>query len=106
LATQRKYTRHHSDPDPPQAIDNLEGKLCKISKKVTQSGIFLDRVLTFPKGGVEIIDDLKFDIKSEQPLFRSNLESYLTEIVFDEKKFQTFIPTVPITIVVIPNQII
>jgi hypothetical protein len=39
-------------------------------------------------------------------LFRSKSESDLTEIVFDEKKFQTFIPTVPIPTVVIPNQII
>jgi hypothetical protein len=68
LATQRKYTRHHPDLDPPQAIDNPEGILRKINKKATQSGIFLDKVLSLPKGGVERIDDLKFDIKFEQVL--------------------------------------
>ena len=62
--------------------------------------------MSFPKGGVKIIDDLEFDIKFEQSLFRSKSKSDLTEIVFDKKKFQTFIPIVPIHLVVIPNQII
>ena len=66
----------------------------------------MDRVSSFPKGGLKIIDDLEFDIKFEQSLFRSKSESDLTEILFDEKKFQTFIHVVPIQVVVIPSQII
>jgi len=78
----------------------------KISKKETQSGIFLDRVLSLPKGGLEIIDDVKFDVNVEFSLFRSKPEFDLTKIVFDKKKFQTFIPTIHVPTVLIPNQII
>ena len=62
--------------------------------------------MSLPKGGVKNIDSLEFDIKFEQSLFRSKSKSDLTEILFDEKKFQTFIHVVPIQVVVIPSQII
>ena len=52
------------------------------------------------------IDDLDFDIKFEQSLFRSRSESNLNEVLFDEKKFQSLIYIVPNKIVFIPSQIV
>jgi hypothetical protein len=83
-----------------------EKLLHKRKEKASDSGIFLDRNLSLPKDGVKSIDDLEFDIKFEQTLFRSKSESNLTEILFDEKKFQSFISVVPIQTVVIPSQIV
>jgi hypothetical protein len=56
--------------------------------------------------GVKSIDGLDFDIKFEQTLFRSRSKSNLTQILFDENKFQSFISIVPIQTVVIPSQIV
>jgi hypothetical protein len=52
---------------------------------------YLDKNLSLPKDKVQSIDDLDFDILFEQTLFRSRSESYLNEIAFDEKKFQSVI---------------
>jgi hypothetical protein len=51
----------------------------------------LDRYLSFPKDGVKSIEDLDFDLKFEQTLFRTKSESSLNEIIFDEKRFQDLI---------------
>ena len=45
-----------------------------------------------PKEGVISVDYLQFDIKFEKSLFRSKLDSNLTQIVFDQEIFHTFIP--------------
>jgi hypothetical protein len=65
----------------------------------------LDKNLSLPKDGVKSIDDLDFDVKFEQSLFRSRSESSLNGFLFDEKKFQSLISVVPIQTVVIPSQI-
>jgi hypothetical protein len=83
-----------------------EKLLHKRKERVVDSGIFLDINLSFPKYGVKSIDDLGFDIKFEQNLFISKLESNLKEVMFDEKKFQFLISTVPIQTVVILSQIV
>jgi hypothetical protein len=51
----------------------------------------LDRYLSFPKDGVTSIEDLDFDVKFEQTLFRTKSESCLNEIIFDKKRFQDLI---------------
>jgi hypothetical protein len=51
----------------------------------------LDRYLSLPKDGVTSIEDLDFDLKFEQTLFRTKSESCLNEIIFDEKRFQDLI---------------
>jgi hypothetical protein len=66
------------------------------NKRTIDSVSYLDRKLSLPKDGVKSIDDLDFDLKFEQTLFRSRSESNLNKIIFDEKKFQSLIPTVPI----------
>jgi hypothetical protein len=47
----------------------------------------MDQVSSLPKNGVKAIQDMDFDIKFEQSLFRSNSESYMSQIIFDEKRF-------------------
>jgi hypothetical protein len=64
----------------------------------------LDRNLSFPKDGVQIIEDLDFDLKFEQTLFITRSESNLNEIIFDEKRFQDLISAASIKPLVIPAQ--
>jgi hypothetical protein len=68
-------------------VSDPEKLLHKRKEKVFDSGIFLDINLSFPKDRVKSIDDLDFDIKFEQTLFRSRSESNLNEVLFDEKNF-------------------
>jgi hypothetical protein len=53
---------------------------------------------------VKRIEDLDFDFKFEQTLFRTKSESSLNEIIFDEKRFQDLILDTSIKPLVIPNQ--
>jgi hypothetical protein len=106
LAPKNIHTRRNPDPEPTTSVVDPEKLLHKRKEKASHSGIFLDRISSFPKDGVKSIDDLEFDIKFEQTLFRSKSESDLTEILFDEKKFQSFIIVVPIQTVVIPSHIV
>jgi hypothetical protein len=85
-------------------VSDPEKLLHKRKEKTVQSFSFLDKNLSLPKDGLKSIDDLDFDLKFEQTLFRSRSESKLNEIIFDEKKFQSLIPTVPIQ--TIPIQIV
>jgi hypothetical protein len=61
-----------------------------------------DRYLSFPKDGVTSIEDLEFDVKFEQSLFRTKSESRLNETIFDEKRFQDLILAVSVRPVVTP----
>jgi hypothetical protein len=63
----------------------------KADKKASQSGIFLDQILSFPKDGVRAFQDLDFDIKFEQSLFISKSESDLSQVLFYEKRFLSLI---------------
>jgi hypothetical protein len=67
---------------------------------------YLDRKLSLPKDGVQRIDNLDFDTLFEQTLFRSKSETYLDEIVFNEKRFQSLIPNKIPQVVVIPTRTI
>jgi len=53
--------------------------------------MYLDWVSSFPKDVVQFIQDLDFDIKFEKYLFRSMSESYLSQILFYEKRFISLI---------------
>lgn len=64
----------------------------------------LDINLSLPKDGVKSIEDLDFDLKFEQTLFRTRSESNLNEIIFDEKRFHDLILAAPIRPAVIPTQ--
>jgi hypothetical protein len=51
----------------------------------------LDRYLSLPKDGVTSIEDLDFDVKFEQNLFKTKSESCLNEVIFEERRFQDLI---------------
>jgi hypothetical protein len=87
-------------------VSDPEKLLHKRKERITDPVCYLDMNLSLPKDGVKIIDDLDFDLLFEQTLFRSRSKSYLNEIIFDEKKFQSLIPTNPPQAVVIPTQTI
>jgi hypothetical protein len=64
--------------------------------------LHLDRYFSFPKDKVTRIEDLEFDVKFEQSLFRTKYESCLNETIFDEKRFQDLILATYFKPVVIP----
>ena len=53
----------------------------------------INRSISFPKEGVISVEDLEFDEKFEQSLFRSKSDSDLSQIVFYQERFNTFIPS-------------
>jgi hypothetical protein len=87
--------------DPAASVYDLGKLLHKIKERIKDSVCYLDKNLYLPKYGVKSIDDFVFDLLLEQTLFRSRSESYLNEIIFDEKNFQSLIPTNPPQVVVI-----
>ena len=59
-----------------------------------ETGIsFLHRSISFPKEGVISVDDIQFDEKFELSLFESRVYSDLSQVVFDQEKFNSFIPS-------------
>jgi hypothetical protein len=73
LAPKKIYTRKNPDPEPTTPLFDPEKLLHKKRDKTPCSNIFFDRTLSLPKDGVKGLDDLEFDIKFEQILFRSKL---------------------------------
>jgi hypothetical protein len=57
-----------------------------------------------PKDGVKSIEDHDFNLKVEQTLFKTKYESSLSEIIFDEKRFQDLILAASTKTSVIPTQ--
>jgi hypothetical protein len=86
------------------SVFDPEKLLCRGNERIVYPICDMGRNLYLPKDGVKRINNLDFDLIFEQTLFRSRLESYLNEIIFDEKKFEYLIPTNPPQIVVIPTQ--
>ena len=95
MASKQVHTRANPDPEPVAPMSNPKKLLHKGKKKIPDPFYYLDRNMSLPKDGVESIDDLEFNLLFEQTLFRSKSKSYLKEIIFDEKKFQSVIPTNP-----------
>jgi hypothetical protein len=63
-----------------------------------------DQYLSLPKDKVTSLEDLDFDVKFEQDLFRTKSESCLSDTIFDEKIFQDFILAAYSRPIVIPAQ--
>jgi hypothetical protein len=63
-----------------------------------------DRYLSLPKDELTSIEDLEFDVKFEQILFRTKSDSCLRETIFDEKRFQDLILSAYTKPLVIPAQ--
>jgi len=80
--------------------------LRKGKERITGPLCYMDMNLSLPKHEVKIIDNLDFELLFEQTLFKSRSKSYLNEIIFYEKKFQSLIPNNPPWATVIPTQTI
>jgi hypothetical protein len=106
MAPKKVYTRENPDSKPVASVSDPEKLLYKRKERITDSVCYLDRNLSLPKDRVKRIDDIDFDLLFEQTMFRSKTESYLNEIIFDEKKFQSLIPTNPPQVVVISTEIV
>jgi hypothetical protein len=72
-------------------VPDLEKLVCKRKQRPVTPVLHLDRYLSFPKDEVTSLEDLEFDVKFEQALFRTKSESCLSETIFDEKRFQDLI---------------
>jgi hypothetical protein len=60
--------------------------------------------MSLPKDGVTSIEDLEFDLKFEQILFKTKSDSCLSKTIFDEKIFQDLILAASTRPLVIPAQ--
>jgi hypothetical protein len=109
MAPKKIHTRRNLDPEPIANVYDPENIFHKRKEKTVKSFSFMDINLSLPKDGFKSIDDLDFDLKFEQTLFRSRSEYKLNEIIFDENKFQSLIPIVPIQTIpihIVPAQTI
>jgi hypothetical protein len=104
LSPKRIHTRRNPDPEAIIHVSNPEKIIHKIKERPITPVFCLDINLSLPKDGVKIIEDLDFDLKFEQTLFRTRSEFSLNEIIFDEKRFQGLILVSSIRPIVIPAQ--
>lgn len=75
MAPKRIYTRANSDPNPPEVFENPEKILKKSNSKVGNNTHQLYRSISLLAKGFALIDDVIFDVKFEQTLFRSKFGS-------------------------------
>jgi hypothetical protein len=75
------------DQEPARSVPDPEFCLRKRKERIIDPLYYINKNLSLPKYGVQRIDDLEFDLLFEQTLFKSKSESYLNEIIFDEKRF-------------------
>ena len=73
-------------------IEDPERILRKKKNKIDSSIPLISRSVSFPKEGVISVDDLQLDIKFEHSLFRSKSNSDLSQIIFYQEIFNTYIP--------------
>ena len=72
-------------------MSDPEKTIHKRKEKKISPVLCLDRYLSFPKDGVTSIEDLDFDFKFEQTMFKTKSKSCLNNIIFHEKMFQDLI---------------
>ena len=73
-------------------VEDPEIILRKKRNKIDLGIPLISRSISLLKEGVISVDDLQFDMKFEHSLFTSNLNSDLSQIVFDRERFNTYIP--------------
>ena len=93
MAPRRIYTRSNPDPDPLKVVEDPKRILRKKKSKIDSGIPLISRSVSLLKEGVISVDDLQFDIKFEHSLFRSKLDSYLSQIVFYQERSNTFMPS-------------
>jgi hypothetical protein len=92
LVPKTVYTRANPDPNPVEHMCDPEKLMRREKEQAPDPFYYLDINVSFPKDGVQSIDDLDFNTLFEQTLFRSKSETILDDIVFDEKRFRSLIP--------------
>jgi hypothetical protein len=88
MAPKRTHTRRNLDLEAMILVFDSEKIVHKRKENPISTVSCLDIYLSFPKDGLKSIEDLDFDLKFEQTMFRIKSESCLNEIIFDEKRFQ------------------
>ena len=81
MAPKKIYTRKNHDPNPILELVEDPEKLLRKKKARNGTSISLNRSISLPKEGVISVEDLEFDEKFEQSLFKSKSDSYLNQIV-------------------------
>lgn len=92
MASKRIYTRANPDPNPPEIFENPEKILKKNNSKVEKDTFQLYKSISLPAKGFELIDDVIFDERFEQTLFRSKYGSDLSQVIFDPKSSSPLTP--------------
>ena len=93
MTPKKIYSRKNLDPNLILQLVEDPKKPLRKKKDHNYTCISINRSISLPKGGVIIVEDLEFDEKFELSLFKSKSDLYLTQIVFDLERFNTFIPT-------------
>jgi hypothetical protein len=91
LAPKKIHTRSNPDPEATIPVSDPEKLVRKRKERPVTPVLRPDRYLSFPKDRVTSLEDLEFDVKFEQALFRTKSESCLSETIFDKKRFQDLI---------------
>ncbi len=82
-------SRRNPDSNPPEVVDDLEKFLEKTKNKFEKFiPIRLERSPSLPMDGVLSLEDLYFDLKFENSLFRSKSETDLDSTVVDDNFLQ------------------
>lgn len=92
LDPKRIYTRANLDPNPLEVFENPDKILEKSISNVGNDTYQLYKSISLPAKGFGSIDDVIFDERFEQNLFRSKFGSYLIQVVFDPKYLSPITP--------------
>lgn len=92
MAPKRIYRSTNLDPNPPEAVENLEKILRKSNSKVEKETYQLHESTYLPVEGVESVDEIAYDLKFKHSLFRTKFESHLDHIIID---FKHLVPITP-----------
>ena len=95
MSPKKIYMRKNLDPNPISKLVEYPERFLRKKKIQVDIGISLvDGSISLPKEGVIGVEDLEFEEKFEQSLFRPKSDSNLSQIVFDLERFNTFIPRI------------
>ena len=85
LAPKRIYTRRNPSPNPPKVVEDPERILRRSNNKADKGIFHLQGSLSLPVEGIKDINDIIFDQKFEQTLFRSKSSLDLSQVIFGPK---------------------
>ena len=92
MAPNRIYTRASPDRNLPKPVENPEKILRKSSSKSGKETYQLYKSTSLPVEGVDLIDEITFDLKFEHSLFKSKSEYDLSQIVFNPRILNLITP--------------